>query len=793
MAHAVEDLLQRPLQVVEAQFSQALQANNGQLPQEQDWGVGETFRKSIDDDVLERIPVVNRKNLQQGFLAPNTFVRYRGMVQDMFSPEYFQAVHQVTTPSGETKLFPTKYQDTFNPPSSSDMEGKQLQSRVPYYLVPIPGEASWARSSTIADNQFSAPVADSPDQAKASRKRPMEQEDEDLSGSTGGQGTKRLGANEEGLSSKRSGDTRASAADNSTQPQGDSEIEALKSYYPLPDETELPCLVRFYCDEVTGLKVGDMVEVVGVLSVDPQLTGEASMIGSAYPQPGDTAEDIDMRFAMANDGEALAKNPPASLVPRVQCVVWRHLASTFPTLQPPMSSSTGTFALSAGQENDQVTKRGSEAEKQRKQKEIQISVENEKTLASTAHSSLSELTQSTGCSISELRAQLVQYFSTCIGDDPLAAEYILFNILSRITSRAEGMALGKTSVNLSGAPDESSDTPETIARAQEEQRRVREWQDHQRRSQQNEGSQSQQGSEQQGSEQNPTQGQSSHQQRSPSGQSNSSVIPPAPADPTLPLVDGGSTAGKRLAQCISNIVPRSIILPMRLNNLNGLRFNPKKSYETNRLNAGVLQLPAGSHLLVDETVMHTGKLDETGVKNIQALANVMNTASLKYDFEYHMVDFPVDIAVLSLTAGRSLLPVDIRLPLSEAAQNNLKNAAIRLPEFSEQQLTALRKYFATVRNIATNMSQDVTKQVEQDMVEARQQSGETISQEYMHCWLSLAKLNAISHGEETLSLERWKQTTQLERERQARLPQETERAPVQPATVPSSPAGVRDA
>lgn len=126
MTDSVEDIIQRPLQVVEAQFNQALQANKGQLPQEQDWGVGEVFRNSIDDNVLERvrsappncdtdtdssvsnsffwptlqIPIVNRKNLQQGFLAPNTLVRYRGMVQDMFSPEYFQAVHQVTTPSG---------------------------------------------------------------------------------------------------------------------------------------------------------------------------------------------------------------------------------------------------------------------------------------------------------------------------------------------------------------------------------------------------------------------------------------------------------------------------------------------------------------------------------------------------------------------------------------------------------------------------------------------------------------------------------------------------------------------
>lgn len=119
-----EEVIQRPLQVIETCFERTLQQNNGDLSQNYDWGVTDTFRNAIDDNVLEKvsswshplshlglsftphssvlvqIPVVNKRNLQQGILAPNTLVRYRGMVQDIFSPEYFQAVHQVTTSQG---------------------------------------------------------------------------------------------------------------------------------------------------------------------------------------------------------------------------------------------------------------------------------------------------------------------------------------------------------------------------------------------------------------------------------------------------------------------------------------------------------------------------------------------------------------------------------------------------------------------------------------------------------------------------------------------------------------------
>ena len=46
--------------------------------------------------------------------------------------------------------------------------------------------------------------------------------------------------------------------------------------------------------------------------------------------------------------------------------------------------------------------------------------------------------------------------------------------------------------------------------------------------------------------------------------------------------------------------------------MNKSRFTPAKDYKANRLQTGVLQLSARTHLVVDETVLETGQLDTNG-------------------------------------------------------------------------------------------------------------------------------------------------------------------------------------
>lgn len=71
----------------------------------------------------------------------------------------------------------------------------------------------------------------------------------------------------------------------------------------------------------------------------------------------------------------------------------------------------------------------------------------------------------------------------------------------------------------------------------------------------------------------------------------------------------------------------------------------------------MLQLVDGTVLLVDETVLDEGQLVDPGVRNFQALQNVIQNQTLTYEFPYSQYDFDTDISVLSLSSSKSMLAV----------------------------------------------------------------------------------------------------------------------------------------
>jgi hypothetical protein len=95
-----------------------------------------------------------------------------------------------------------------------------------------------------------------------------------------------------------------------------------------------------------------------------------------------------------------------------------------------------------------------------------------------------------------------------------------------------------------------------------------------------------------------------------------------------------------LARVVQALCPAAHAFPMSLENMNTIplvRFYYKKKYNeslltkfggvqvprkdnaANRLRTGLLQLAAGTHLLLDETALLPGQLNARGVANVRAL------------------------------------------------------------------------------------------------------------------------------------------------------------------------------
>ena len=61
---------------------------------------------------------------------------------------------------------------------------------------------------------------------------------------------------------------------------------------------------------------------------------------------------------------------------------------------------------------------------------------------------------------------------------------------------------------------------------------------------------------------------------------------------------------------------------------------PIQDYESNRVISSRLQLAKGTEVVLDETVLVPGRVDEKGIRNLTILGNLIQWQRLDYDFKW---------------------------------------------------------------------------------------------------------------------------------------------------------------
>uniref|UniRef100_A0A0B7A4M6 Mini-chromosome maintenance complex-binding protein n=1 Tax=Arion vulgaris TaxID=1028688 RepID=A0A0B7A4M6_9EUPU len=287
------------------------------------------------------------------------------------------------------------------------------------------------------------------------------------------------------------------------------------------------------------------------------------------------------------------------------------------------------------------------------------------------------------CSI---HVELLSIIEHALLGDRLAAEYLLCNLVSNVYTRADGLPLGKLSVNISGCP----------------------------------------------------------------------------------AVQKYATL---LHHLISQLVPQSVLIDMSIDNMNKLKLIPSKDYSINRLTAGMLQLAAGTHLVLNETALHQGQLNQTGVSNIKALADVITWQKVDYDYQWHPIPIPTDFSVLVLSDGESLLPKDIHVPLAVNIDVvDITEHFIQLDSrLTEENLNKLRSYITACRLAEYSLSDDLQKVMQDDFVEIRQINPKDMSVDDFHRLLSLVRSLTRSCGQLSSGVEVWAKVKAMEAARKVRV------------------------
>ncbi|KAJ2944134.1 hypothetical protein O0L34_g18103 [Tuta absoluta] len=230
--------------------------------------------------------------------------------------------------------------------------------------------------------------------------------------------------------------------------------------------------------------------------------------------------------------------------------------------------------------------------------------------------------------------------------------------------------------------------------------------------------------------------------------------------------------GQQLYDIIKLFVTKSYYLPLTIENMNTMTLLPKKDYEANRLTSGVLQLSAGTHLVLDETVMSAGRLDHAGVTNVAALGHLINNQRVEYDFKYYKMEFDADVNVLILSEGKSLLPSDYHLPLQpEESSLEIFQAIVEAATYylKEDIMNVIRTYLTSLQMVNYTIS-DNLQFVEDDFIAMRNNpEGEQVTADDLHRLLVLARLVSLARGRNELHKDCWDIAKNMEAERLKRI------------------------
>lgn len=218
----------------------------------------------------KKIPWLSESKGNDGAL-----VRYLGMVQDMYDSEFYPEGYY--DPQKE-RLVVTSYLEYFEEASQLERVSPVMGLRHPIYCVPVPGLSPWADTSDTQNNASCS---------QPSRPKRMAAQMEDISSAT--------------ESSVAEHDKRVKHS--TPEIPSKSEYLPLNLNYPLPNQTGQVCIVKMYHHQEEHLKIGDVVEFIGIAWFNCAMQ-----------------VDDDCGFP----DQEVARNPPGRLVPRLHCLAYRQ-------------------------------------------------------------------------------------------------------------------------------------------------------------------------------------------------------------------------------------------------------------------------------------------------------------------------------------------------------------------------------------------------------------------------------------------------------------------------------------
>ncbi|CAI6363991.1 unnamed protein product [Macrosiphum euphorbiae] len=234
----------------------------------------------------------------------------------------------------------------------------------------------------------------------------------------------------------------------------------------------------------------------------------------------------------------------------------------------------------------------------------------------------------------------------------------------------------------------------------------------------------------------------------------------------------GQSYTKHLYSLISFLVVKSEYLPIQIHTMNNMDMIPRKSYTSNRMETGFLQLSDRTHLVVDETDLQPGNFNSKGILNLEALKNIISNQQMKYDFANFGIQCETQIPTLTLSIGKPLLPCDIDIVLKpDPSFSDVDQTMKSLHDYLTSQLPLLdklRKYIAIISTFPFTCNRDIVRMIGDYYLEMVLIDQNIVSDGDLHNFSMISKLITLCSGKNEFDIAVFERAKSLENQRKLR-------------------------
>ncbi|OMJ12788.1 Mini-chromosome maintenance complex-binding protein [Smittium culicis] len=226
-----------------------------------------------------------------------------------------------------------------------------------------------------------------------------------------------------------------------------------------------------------------------------------------------------------------------------------------------------------------------------------------------------------------------------------------------------------------------------------------------------------------------------------------------------------------LIKVFESIMPVVVSIPVSIPILNKCPWLPNAENEAG-LRSGILQLCPHSLVVLDESTLDEGVLEEQGLRNLNSLQRIVTEQKLGFIYPYQQIEIDLDIRFLVISKGKSLIKTDIVIPLTEFSDtaDSSEDSVI----IESRDLEFIRVYLNKASTLEFTIPSEVSTTISEEYANSRKESKDSPStllktQEDLFLTLTVARLLSLSKMESELTIDSWKESLELEKQRRSRL------------------------